>query len=191
MTRSSPASAGDADERPTVDWSAALAEHERWLRTVVLARVGEPQAVEEVMQEVCLAAVRSQAPLKDATKVAPWLYQLAVRQSLLHRRKQGRRRKLVGRFAERFQPTEADGRTPDPLEWLLSEERRKLVRVAMRQLPDGDAEILLLKYTEGWSYQQIAKHLGVTDTTVESRLHRARARLRSELTALEVVEARR
>ena len=28
-----------------------LAEHDRWLRTVVFARVGEPQAVDEVMQE--------------------------------------------------------------------------------------------------------------------------------------------
>ena len=73
----------------SIDWPSVLAEHGRWLRTVVCARLGEPQAVDEVMQEVSLAAVRQQAPLNDPEKVAPWLYRLAVRQSLLYRRKHG------------------------------------------------------------------------------------------------------
>jgi RNA polymerase sigma-70 factor (ECF subfamily) len=46
--------------------------------------------------------------------------------------------------------------------------------------------MLLLKYTEDWSYQQIADHLGMTHDAVESRLHRARAKLRSELAAVQV-----
>ena len=87
-----------------IDWQAALAEHDRWLRTIVYVRVGEPQAVDEVMQEVSLAAVRQHAPLEDPAKVAPWLYRLAVTQSLLYRRKQGRRRKLTDRYAKRFRP---------------------------------------------------------------------------------------
>ena len=77
--------------QPRIDWQAALAQHDRWLRTVVLARVGEPQAVDEVMQEVALAAVKQASPLAEAAKIAPWLYRLAVLQSLLYRRKQGRR----------------------------------------------------------------------------------------------------
>ena len=181
----------DAARGPAVDWSATLAQHDRWLRTVVFARVGEPQAVDEVMQEVSMAAVRSKAPLQDVSKAAPWLYRLAVTQSLLYRRKQGRRRKLVDRFTERFRPTEQDVRTVDPLDWLLAEERRKLVRVAMGRLPRREAEILLLKYTEGWSYNELIRHLGISQSAVESRLHRARARLRSELAALDVVEVKR
>jgi RNA polymerase sigma-70 factor (ECF subfamily) len=165
-----------------------LAEHDRWLRTVVYARVGEPQAVDEVMQEVSLAAVRQQAPITDTGKVAPWLYRLAVTNSLLYRRKQGRRRKLVDRYAQRNRPMDHD-RTPDPLDWLLAEERRKLVRVALGRLHQRDAEILLLKYTEDWSYRQLAEHLGVSESAVEARLHRARQRMRAELVTLEVIEA--
>lgn len=192
MTPPNSSSAGnDAARGPAVDWSATLAQHDRWLRTVVFARVGEPQAVDEVMQEVSMAAVRSKAPLQDVNKAAPWLYRLAVTQSLLYRRKQGRRRKLVNRFTERFRPTEQDVRTVDPLDWLLAEERRKLVRVAMGRLPRREAEILLLKYTEGWSYNELIRHLGISQSAVESRLHRARARLRSELAALDVVEVKR
>lgn len=173
----------------SIDWPSALAEHNRWLRAVVCARVGEPQAIDEVMQEVSLAAVRQHAPLADAAKVGPWLYRLAVRHSLLYRRKQGRRRKLVDRYANRYQPSEADNRLADPLDWLLTEERRTQVRQAMSRLPSRDAEILMLKYTEDWSYRALAEHLGVTESAVETRLHRARQRLRTELAALSVTPA--
>lgn len=186
-----PSQSGNQPDRGTtlkIDWQAALREHDRWLRTVVYARVGEAQAVDEVMQEVAMAAVRQQAPLADAGKVAPWLYRLAVTQSLLYRRKQGRRRKLTDRYAERNRPTEADNRESDPLDWLLAEERRKMIRVALGRLAKRDAEILLLKYTEDWSYRDLADRLGITPSAVQARLHRARARMRSELAALEVIE---
>jgi RNA polymerase sigma factor (sigma-70 family) len=170
-----------------IDWQSVLATHGRWLRTVIGARLGEPQAVDEVMQEVSLAAVRQQAPLNDPEKVAPWLYRLAVRQTLLYRRKQGRRRKLVDRYAERCRPSESDTRESDPLGWLLAEERRGQVRKAMSRLAPRDAEILMLKYTEDWSYRALAEHLGISHSAVEARLHRARQRLRDELTVTDAV----
>jgi RNA polymerase sigma-70 factor (ECF subfamily) len=173
---------------PKIDWQAALAEHDRWLRTVVYARVGEPQAVDEVMQEVSLAAVRQRSPLSDRSKLAPWLYRLAVTQSLLYRRKQGRRRKLTENYARHSRANAEDRHQSDPLGWLLAKERREQIRTALAQLPQRDAEILLLKYTEDWSYQQLADHLGITQSAVQSRLHRARSRLRDQLAALEVID---
>lgn len=169
-----------------IDWPIVLAEHDRWLRTIIYTRVGEPEAVDEVMQEVSMAAVRQAAPLRDASKVAPWLYRLAVTQCLLYRRKMGRRRKLTDRFANDRQPIESDNREADPLGWLLADERRQLIRTAVDRLPKRDAEILLLKYTEDWSYRDLAGHLGISESAIEARLHRARARLRKELTALDV-----
>jgi RNA polymerase sigma factor (sigma-70 family) len=171
-----------------IDWPAVLAQHDRWLRTVVFARLGERQAVDDVMQEVSLAAVEQKAPISDPSKVSPWLYRLAVTQALLYRRRMGRRRKLTESYARRVRPSEADSRTIDPLAWLLTDERRKLVRLALERLPARDTEILLLKYGEDWSYHDIASHLGIGHSAVEARLHRARQRLRSELAALDVVE---
>jgi RNA polymerase sigma-70 factor (ECF subfamily) len=171
-----------------IDWPRALAEHGRWLRTVVVARLGEAQAADEVMQELALAVLRQRAPPADAAKVAPWLYRLAVTQALLYRRRRGRGRKLTDRYARRFRPTEVDLRDVDPLAWLLADERRQTVRAAMSRLARRDCEILLLKYTEEWSYRDLADHLGISTSAVETRLHRARARLRAELTALSVIE---
>ena len=181
----------DDGRPPVIDWQAELARHDRWLRTIVRARVREPEGVDEVMQEVAMAAVRQKSPVTDPAKVAPWLYRVAVMQSLLFRRTQGRRRKLHDRFAERVPPSEADTSTMGPLEWLLLLERREQVRQAIDTLPGRDAELLMLKYNENWSYHQIADHIGISHSAVEARLHRARGRLRKQLVAMNVVEAKR
>jgi RNA polymerase sigma-70 factor (ECF subfamily) len=174
-----------------VDWPVALAQHERWLRTVVLARVGEHAACDDVMQQVALAAMQKGHQLRDPASVGPWLYRLAVVESLQYRRRQGRRRGLLRRFAERVPPTDCDLRETEPLDWLLADERQALVRQALRCLPRRDAEILLLKYTEDWSYRQLAEHLGLSTSAVEARLHRARQRMRRALGRLDATMIKR
>jgi RNA polymerase sigma-70 factor, ECF subfamily len=163
-----------------IDWGATLAEHERWLRRVVAARVGEPQAVDEVMQNVALAAVAQRSPLLNPGRVAVWLYRLAVRHVLIYRRKTGRQRSLVDRYAARTAVREVDA-APSPLAWLLNDERQQLVRAALRRLSPRDAELLVLKYGEGYGARELAERLGATVATIEARLHRARNRLRAEL----------
>ena len=170
-----------------VDCERAFGEHRSWLRSIVLARLGEPQAAEDVLQEVALAVVANRAPLADPDKLAPWLYQIAVRQTLLYRRQHGRRRKLVDRYVDRYQPTDEDNRTRSPLNWLLAKERADLFRQAMSQLSQRDREALLLKYDHGWSYRKISQQLGLSESAVEARLHRARKRLRHRLVQLNVV----
>jgi RNA polymerase sigma-70 factor (ECF subfamily) len=174
-----------------IDWAAALALHDRWLRTAVLARLGARQAVDEVMQEIALAALAQRAPLDDPAKAGPWLFRVAVRRTLLYRRQCGRQHRLVDRYAGARAAASQDGSAPpaDPLEWLVLDERRGLVREALQQLARRDAEVLLLKYTEDWSYHELAAHLGISESAVEARLHRARRRLREALANVHVIEA--
>lgn len=176
--------------RSPIDWQAELQRHDRWLRTIVFSRVGDRHAVDDVMQEVALAAVRSSAPPKNPEKIAPWLYRVAIRQALMYRRTCGRRRKLTEKYVAASCRLDHDVSHPQPLQWLMAEERRKLVRVAMGRLPRRDAEILALKYTEDWSYREIAENLGISQSAVEARLFRARGRLRAQLESLENAEQR-
>ncbi len=172
-----------------LNWSEALARHGRWLRTVVAARLGERQAVDEVLQEVSLAALATTTPV-DSAVVAGWLYRLAIHKTLMWRRTAGRRHKLNGRYAERVRHAAGDSAGgSDPLDWLLLDERTTLIRQALDRLPPRDAEILLLKYTENWSCRDLAAHLGQTEVAIESRLHRARQKLRQALTSFQVIEA--
>jgi len=48
-------------------------------------------------------------------------------------------------------------------------------------LADEHREVILLRETQGLSYDEIAAALGIPQGTVESRLYRARAALRKKL----------
>lgn len=157
-----------------------LQEHRRWLATVLLARGISRGEVDELLQQVSIAALQSADRLHDPAKLAPWLYRVAVLTALQYRRRQGRRRKLVERL-HRDPAAASPPIEPDPLAWLIADEQRELVRKAIKHLPARDAEILLLKHTEDWSYRQLAEHLGISTSAVDARLHRARQKLRQAL----------
>ncbi len=178
MPHSDHTSSNGAKVHP-VDWASCLATHCEWLRAVILARTGEPQCVDDVWQEVSLAALEQVAPLTDPSRVSAWLYRLAVVQAIRFRRQQARHRRKVERLAAK-----SNGHTwgaGDPLTWLLSEERRDLVRRAMAQLSGKDAEILVLKYQQRWTYSRIAAVLEISESAVDARVFRARERLRNQL----------
>ena len=175
------------NSQPEADWSFELGRHSRWLRSVLLARSRDPGAVEELFQEVSLAAVRRGDSMRDASKTGPWLFRIAVRQALLHRRKLGRRRRnILSAAADVDQICESA--QPDPPDWLLADERTRMIRQAIDALSPKEAELLILKYTENRSYRELAEHVDTTEGAVESRLHRARQKLRSELARRQIVE---
>jgi RNA polymerase sigma-70 factor (ECF subfamily) len=177
-TMSSVPSDNSADAT-TIDWPEALDQHRPWMRTVARSRVGEAHAADDVIQEVALVVLEHESRPTDPHKVAPWLYRITLRRTINWRRRQGRQRGLLRRVAERIEIESK--REEDPREWVLHKELRGSVTAALRQLSPQDREILLLKYTQDWSYQQLAERLGVSVKTVEYRLLRARKAMRGYL----------
>lgn len=161
-----------------IDWGVALRENERWMRSTIALRVGEAAAVDEVFQEVALAATSQKAPLRDVAKLGSWLYRLVVIQSALYRRKVGRKRKLLKRYAEEVISSQNQYSQTEPIDWLLSKERQTMIRDALATLSEEERNILLMKYRDELSYRDIAAKLHSTELAVQSKLHRARAHLK-------------
>ena len=156
-------------------------EHESWLRTVVRSRLSEPEAIEDVMQNIALAIVRQKDTLSEIGRIGAWLYQIAVRQVLMYRRTTGRRRRFRQRIVVE-QASEFSGVVDaSPFDTIVAVEQRDSVRKALQKLNELDRQILLLKYSEGWTYRQLAEHLGVKEDTVEYRLMKARKNMRRHL----------
>ena len=170
--------------KASIDWAEALEINQRWLATVVHARLADRQAAEDVLQEVALAAIRQTSKPTDPTKVAPWLYRIALRKVINHHRSAGRRRKLIEGAIARGRAVEQTAELA-PGEWLMQVERKQSVKDVMHLLDPQDRQILMLKYTEGWGYQELSEHLGITVKTVEYRLLKARKALRALLNNVE------
>ena len=111
------------DAAGKIDWNAALSANESRLRSTIASRVGENAAVDEVFQDVALAATRQKAPIRDPRKVGAWLRRLATVYSLLYRRSLGRKRKLLQRLCYPqwlkkmlYKKTKQNKKTPQKME---------------------------------------------------------------------------
>lgn len=163
----------------SIDWTQQLSTHARWLRNVVRCRLGNDCEADDVLQEVALAVLPHPNAPTEPEQVAPWLYRLTLRKVINLRRSLGRKRRMLTRLQSETPSTTSD--LSDPVAWVLNEESCCLMRQALERLPMEYRELLMLKYTEGWSYRQLAAHLGATEKTIEYRLLRARKLLAIEL----------
>jgi len=77
-----------------------------------------------------------------------------------------------------------EGAHEDPEGIVLARERSQLLDWAIQQLPPEWRTVFVLRELEGLSYAEIAEVLGIPIGTVESRLFRARQRLRQLLKPL-------
>ena len=162
---------------PTIDWPSVWREHSSWLRTVLLARLRDGHAVDEVFQEMALNVASKPHRWPDPNKLCPWLYRVAIRQVQLYRRKRQRGpARLCRSMQEGLEPLDADA--VDPVAWLIDRESARHVRTALAELNDQNREILMLRHAQNWTYRKIAEHLGVSIDKVIYRLGRAREELK-------------
>ncbi|MEQ1903372.1 MAG: RNA polymerase sigma factor [Pirellulaceae bacterium] len=162
----------------TIDWTEELDRHRGWMLRVLRSRIGDWHAADDLIQDIALAVLRQEAKPSDPQKVAPWLYQLTVRQAInFHRRKGRKKNQLV--TSERVESAPCDA--PTPLEWMVAIEKQTEIQESLQKLRPKDREILILKYAQQWTYEQIAQHTGAKIKTIEYRLMRARQLLRRQI----------
>ncbi|MFK7738050.1 MAG: sigma-70 family RNA polymerase sigma factor [Pirellulaceae bacterium] len=160
-----------------MDTTCVLLEHRQWLWSVVYARVGDQSATEDVLQEVSLAALLNDKRGYQIREIKAWLYQVAIRQALLFRRSQARQRGKIRKFAD----SGLVDTTSVTVDGIVASEETELVRSALAELSARDRQVLLLKYQDNLSCKEIAAVCRVTESTIQSRLLRARRRMRSSL----------
>lgn len=152
-------------------------EHRRWLAVVLLAHRPRGADLEDLLQEVALILTRRIDELRDPEKIRPWLRTIAVNVARGAARRAG---------AEPVKtPAELDelpGRTSDLERLELRDEARRVLEMALDLKPEF-REPLFLRCLHGFSQRRIADILALPETTVETRIARARRLLR-EQTAL-------
>jgi RNA polymerase sigma factor (sigma-70 family) len=143
------------------------------------ARV-EPVLAEDLCAETFTEALRSRDRYRaERPSVLPWLYGIAGNVLRRHQRAERQldaaRRRLASREVEHDAVDDDAVRAADG----VAGARRLLD--AVEALPDHEREIVLLFAWDGLGYQEIADALGLPLGTVQSRLGRARDRLRVAL----------
>lgn len=130
---------------------------------------------EELTQEIFIRAWQKLGSFKGQAAFGTWLYRLGVNLILTRREKGGKRRKREVMATDEF--LEQAPARPARVDTAMDFE------TALRELPDGAREVLLLHDVEGFKHEEIAGMLDVSVGTSKSQLHRARMMMRKVLRA--------
>ncbi|MFI5402207.1 MAG: RNA polymerase sigma factor [Planctomycetota bacterium] len=150
---------------------------------LIFGIVRDAHEVEDVAQEVFLKVYTRIAAFDGRSQFYTWLYRVAVNAAKDHVKKR------VRRPAQPLDEADAlPGAAEGPDAGATRSETVRLVREAIGALPLRYREVLALREIEGLSYDEIAAVLKISIGTVESRLHRARARLKRRLEKTRVRE---
>lgn len=154
--------------------------HDARLRAVAHRVVGCPDTAAEVVQDVFFRLWRDRSTIEIRDHLGGYLAR-AVRNRALDRQK---RLRLEYRWLERevMETEQAEiERITGSLTDSAGHDRSSQLMLALDQLPERRREIMLLRWREGLSYNEIASRLGLSVKTVENQISRGLKTLRALL----------
>ena len=146
--------------------------------SIALRYSGEPSAAMDIAQDTFVKLFSSIRDFRGDAAFETWIYRLVVNSCLDQRRRTRRLRPLAPEVAGSLR---AAG---DSLAEVLRSEVAGSVRNAVERLTPDLRMVVVLRYTEGLSYDEIAEVLGCAPGTVASRLNRAHKYLERRLSYL-------
>jgi RNA polymerase sigma-70 factor, ECF subfamily len=129
--------------------------------------------IEDVVQDVFLTLGDTAARCREPSKCRSFVHGIALRKARNRRRTIWVRRRLLGRYRTES-PGAALGRDDSPEK--SAQLKEEVLRVLSNVSPD-QREILILHLLNGLSKEEVADALGISKSTVRTRLHRARRTL--------------
>lgn len=132
---------------------------------------------EDAQQEVWLAVYRHLRDLADPGAFRTWLFRITRYRAIDFLRRRKREHELIDDVSVDTVAIPAS-ESEDDDDALVDEEA---LTAALMAMPPPQREVMLLRYRDGLSYQEIATVVGRPIGTVRTRLHHAKKRLQESL----------
>ncbi len=155
-------------------------KYEHSVFNTIYRYIGNSDESYDIAQEVFIKVWRHVKSFKGKSKFSTWLYRIVVNQCLNYRSKH--KEKLIS-----LEETTERGKIPESLKVEINfEHRRKaeIVRKAIDDLPGRQRIALILSRFESKTYADIAQIMGVSLSSVESLIFRAKENLKRKLLPL-------
>jgi RNA polymerase sigma-70 factor, ECF subfamily len=146
--------------------------------SLALRFAGDEAAAMDIAQDTFVKLFHCIGDFRGDSGFETWVYRIVVNRCLDQKR---RTRRLVPLADELMATLRVAG---DALSQMLRDEMGSRVRAAVEKLPADQRIAIVLRYTEGLAYEQIAEVLGCSQGTIASRLSRAHKALERTLAAL-------
>jgi RNA polymerase sigma-70 factor (ECF subfamily) len=153
--------------------------------SLVAGMVSESCDAADITQDVFLKAFRGIHGFRRGSSLKTWLYRIAIREALNHRRWLWRHHREQDSIDQEQTGTHLAIQLEDvsstPYDQAVSHEVQQAVQNALGSVPEVFRSAVILRDLEGMSYEEVAEVLGISVGTVKSRILRGRRLLREIL----------
>jgi RNA polymerase sigma-70 factor (ECF subfamily) len=155
---------------------------------LALGMLGDTADAADAAQEVFLKAFKGIRSFRQGSSLKTWLYRIAIREALNHRR--WFKRHLQKNVSIDAEPQEGcagldiEDLSATPFDQLAAHEIQVAVQGALLQVPEVFRSAVILRDIEGLSYEEVAEVLDCSVGTVKSRILRGRRALKEILEPL-------
>ena len=169
-------------------FTALVNKYQKSVHALVWRKIGDFHIAEEITQDVFLKVYKRLSTLKRRDHFPGWLYVIATRHCIAWLRK----KQLPTKSLDAMSTTELEEicysqYEADRDEEAAIEHRREIVKHLLQKLPESERTVVTLYYLAEMTGEEISVFLGVSPSTVRSRLHRARERLEKEEAVIQEV----
>jgi RNA polymerase sigma-70 factor (ECF subfamily) len=147
-----------------------MRQHERLVLATALRLTGNMHDAQDISQEVFLKLYRNLAKVETPGALPAWLYRVTV--NACH---DLRRRRPVSAPVEMVE--ELTAACDDPQTIATQAERRRVLELSLRLLPEKERAALVLRDLEGLTTAETARALGSSEATVRSQISKARTKV--------------
>ena len=154
-------------------------KYQKQVHALAWRKVGDFHIAEEITQDTFLRVYKKLSTLKDPRCFAGWLYTIAARQCHAWlRKKRIQTQPLEDTDIELIEGGTYSQYIAEEQEKAATEAQRDIVQRLLARLRESERTVVTLHYFGEMTTEEISRFLGVSASTVKSRLRRARLRLK-------------
>ena len=162
------------DEGSQEAFAALARRHGGLLYHAALRQTRKAELAEEAAQNALAILARKAASLKCLPSLAPWLHRTVCYEASKLVRRETRHFKRMEKLSDSLPPDGVPALDP----W---EKATPHLDAALNELSEPDRQVVMLKYIDGWSFEEMARRLGGQAAAWRQRGTRALERLRRAL----------
>jgi RNA polymerase sigma-70 factor (ECF subfamily) len=190
---SSPDPLSEQKDRESL-WTSWLEDHGDYLLRLALARVGDRDTAEDIVQDTLVAAVRNAATHEGRSSIRAWLAGILRHKVLDHYRESARTMTATdyqaqtdpnGDFENNFFESMGYWKSPRPGRWSLRPDELaqesdflRILNDCVQKLPKLMGQVFIMRDMDEIDSVQVCLTLGISEANLYTTLHRARFRLR-------------
>lgn len=153
--------------------------------SLVAGMVSENSEAADITQDVFLKAFRGIRGFRQGSSLKTWLYRIAIREAMNHRRWFWRHHREQESLDQESDDShlmiQVEDERGTPFDLAASHEAQQAVRKALSAVPEAYRSAVILRDLEGMAYEEVAEVLAISVGTVKSRILRGRRMLREIL----------